>query len=74
MSDKSSKHLAGFRKNHNTEHMLLDMIENLKSNLNKGNKIGAIFMDLSKAFDTLDHSLFIAKLKAYCFDSFSLDL
>ena len=30
-----------------------------ESNLNKGNKIGAIFMDLSEAFDTLDESLLI---------------
>ena len=53
MSDKFSKCLTGFRKNHNTQHALLNMIENRKTNLNKGNKIGAIFMDLSKAFDTL---------------------
>ena len=45
----------------------------MKSNLNKGNKIGAIFRELSKAFDTLDHSLLIAKLDAYGFDSFSLE-
>ena len=29
-------------------------------------------MDLSKAFNTLDHSLFIAKLEAYGLDSLSL--
>ena len=52
MSAKFSKHLSGFRKNHNTQHVLLNMIENWKSNLNKGNKIGAIFMDLSKVFVT----------------------
>ena len=50
------------------------MIENWKSNLIKGNKIGAIFMDLFKAFGTLDHSLLIAKLEAYGFDSLSLEV
>ena len=30
-------------------------------------------MDLPKAFDTLDHSLLIAKLEAYVFDSLSLE-
>ena len=72
MSDKFSKYLTRFRKDHNTQHALLNMIENWKSNLNKGNKIGAIFMDLSKVSDTLDRSLLIAKLEAYGFDSLSL--
>ena len=57
MSGKFSKYLTEFRKNHNTQHALLIMIEHWKSNLNKENKIGAIFIDLSKAFKTLDHSL-----------------
>ena len=35
MSDKFSRYLTGFRKNHNTQHALLNVIENWKSNLNK---------------------------------------
>ena len=73
MSDKFSKYLTLLRKNHNTQHALLNMTENWKSNLNKRNKIGAIFMDLSKVSDNFDHSLFIAKLEAYGFDSLSLE-
>ena len=38
MSDKFSKYLTLLRKNHNTQHALLNMTENWKSNLNKGNK------------------------------------
>ena len=73
MSDKFPKYLTEFCKNHNTQHALLNMTENWKSNLNKGIKTGAIFMDLSQAFDTLDHSLLKAKLEAYGFDSLSLE-
>ena len=73
MSDTFSKYLTGFRKNHNALHALLNMIGNWKSNLNKGNETGAIFMDLSNAFETLDHSLLITKYETYDFDSLSLE-
>ena len=49
------------------------MTEHWKSNLNKGNKIGAIFMDLSKAFNTLDHSLLTALHEGYGLHSLSLE-
>ena len=73
MKIKFFKYLIGFRKNQNTQYALLNMIENWKSNLNKRNKITATFMDLSKYFNTLDHSILIAKLEAYGFDSLSLE-
>ena len=38
MSDKFSKYQTGSRKNHNTQHAPLNMTENWKSNLNKGNR------------------------------------
>ena len=43
------------------------MLELLKEPLDKGKYVGAIFTDLSKAFDTLNHDLFITKLQAYGF-------
>ena len=67
ISDKFVKYLTKyliFCKSHNTQHALLSIIENWKSNLNKGNKIRTIFMNLSNAFDTLHYSLLIAKLGA----------
>ena len=59
-----SKVLTGFRKNHNIQHSLLKMLENFKEALDKGNSVNAIFMELSKAFDTLNHDLLIAKLES----------
>ena len=41
------------------------MIEKWKRALDENIKVGAILMDLSKAFDTLIHRLLLAKLKAY---------
>ena len=49
------------------------MIEKWKEHFDKkGGIAGAIMMDLSKAFDTLNHELLIAKLEAYGFDKSAL--
>ena len=41
------------------------MLEKWKEALEKGNFVDAIFMDVSKAFDTLNHDLLITKREAY---------
>ena len=48
------------------------MIETWLGMLNKGNKVGAIIMNLSRAFDTLNHNLLLCKLKAYGFNKNAL--
>ena len=69
MQRKCSKHLTGFSKNHGTQNALLVMTKKVKAILNKKLKMGALFMDLSKAFDTLEHFLLLAKLSARGFDN-----
>ena len=67
-----SKYLCGYRAGYSTQHALITMIEKWKASLDKKGFAGAVLVDLSKAFDCLDHELLIAKLFAYGFDKGSL--
>ena len=73
MRDKLSELLTGFRKNHNTQHFLMTMLEMWKNTVGKRGYVSAIFMDLSKAFVALNHNLLNDKLRTSGFeiDSFS---
>ena len=55
----------GFRKNHSTSHALNYSVENIRSLLNDKQHVLGIFIDLSKAFDTLAHDKLITKLNNY---------
>ena len=60
-----SRYLCGYRKGFNTQDALLTLVENWRKSLDNKGFRGAILMDLSKAFDTLNHDLLTAKLHAY---------
>lgn len=48
--------LHGFRRGFSTITQLVELSHDIAHALNKGNQIYAIFVDLSKAFDTINHS------------------
>ena len=66
--------LCDYRKGFNTQHVLIALIEKWKITLDKNGYAGAVLMNLSKAFDTLNHDLLLAKLNAYGFSKDSLTL
>ena len=63
-----------FRKNHSTGHAINYSVNKIISELQQRNHVISIFIDLSKAFDTLDHSKLITKLEHYGIRGMSLDL
>ena len=55
----------GFRAKHSTNHALFSLTETIRDALDSGNFACGIFIDLQKAFDTVDHQILLKKLEYY---------
>ena len=67
-----SNFLCGYRQGYSTQTALISMLEKWRNILDNKGYSGAILMDLSKAFDTINHELLLAKLHAYGFSEQAL--
>ena len=57
----------GFRSNYSTNHALISLTENLKKYLDSSHFVAGVFVDLEKAFDTVNHKILCEKLSYYDF-------
>ena len=55
----------GFKKNRSTNEAVLDIYNKLLDNMDKKLVTCSIFLDLRKAFDTINHTILIKKLEKY---------
>ena len=69
---------SGFREKHSTVQAIIEITDDIKEQLDKGNIVLGTYLDLSKAFDTVNHKILFRKLNYYgirgivynCFESY----
>ena len=59
------KYQFGFRQRHSTQQAIITLVNKITSSLDTGDLVIGVFLDLKKAFDTVDHKILLDKLHAY---------